>query len=55
MKLQARSLSTVLLVIGFLFLMVGMYTDQTIFTWISAALIVVSLVLGGRWLRLGRK
>jgi len=44
--------STIFLVLGIAFLAIGLATDQTVFTWISIAFLVISLVAGGRWLRL---
>jgi len=43
--------STVFLVLGLAFLAIGIATDQTAFSWIAVAFIVISLVSGGRWLR----
>jgi hypothetical protein len=42
---------TVFLILGLAFLSIGLATDQTAFTWIAIAFVVISLVLGGRWLR----
>jgi uncharacterized membrane protein HdeD (DUF308 family) len=44
--------STVFLILGLVFLTIGLATDQTAFTWIAIAFVLVSLVLGGKWLRL---
>jgi len=43
--------SSVFLILGLVFLTIGLATDQTAFTWIAIAFVLVSLVLGGRWLR----
>jgi len=43
--------STIFLILGLVFLMIGLATDQTAFTWIAIALVLVSLVSGGKWLR----
>ena len=43
--------SSVFLVLGLAFLVIGIATDQTAFSWIAIAFIVISLVSGGRWLR----
>jgi len=43
--------SSVFLILGLAFLTIGLATDQTAFTWISIAFVLVSLVMGGRWLR----
>lgn len=55
MKLSKRKASRAFLILGMAFLVVGISTDNTAFTWASIAFIVVSLILGGRWLRLRRK
>jgi hypothetical protein len=43
--------STIFLILGLAFLVIGLATDQTAFTWIAIAFVVISLVSGGRWLR----
>ncbi len=50
-KQQRKHLSIIFLVLGMIFLTIGLTIDQTIFTWISIALVLISLVLGGKWLR----
>jgi hypothetical protein len=37
------------------FLAIAFATDQTLFSWIAVALIVISLLTGGRWMRRRRK
>jgi len=52
-KQQPRKHSTtVFLILGLVFLTIGLATDQTAFTWIAIAFVLLSLVLGGKWLRL---
>ncbi|GAB1472378.1 hypothetical protein MASR2M66_32560 [Chloroflexota bacterium] len=51
MKFKNRKASTYLLILGMIFLVIGMITDNTVFTWISIVLVFLSLILGGRWLR----
>lgn len=48
--LRKRS-SPIFLLLGFAFLAIGLATDQTVFTWIAIAFLVISLVSGGKWLR----
>jgi hypothetical protein len=43
--------STVFLILGLAFLTIGLATDQTAFTWIAIAFVLVSLIMGGKWLR----
>jgi hypothetical protein len=43
--------SMLFLILGMVFLTIGIATDQTAFTWVSIAFVLLSLVLGGRWLR----
>jgi hypothetical protein len=46
-----KRLSTFFLILGMAFLAIGLATDQTAFTWIAIAFVLISLVTGGRWLR----
>jgi len=39
------------LILGMVFLTIGLATDQTAFTWISIAFVLIALVTGGKWLR----
>lgn len=51
-KQQPRKrLSTIFLILGLIFLVIGLATDQTAFTWAAIAFVLISLVSGGRWLR----
>jgi hypothetical protein len=43
--------SMVFLILGMVFLTVGLATDQTAFTWVSIAFVLISLITGGKWLR----
>ncbi|HVF24999.1 MAG TPA: hypothetical protein VNA23_03870 [Anaerolineales bacterium] len=47
----ARRFTSIFLILGLAFLTIGIATDQTAFTWIAIAFVVVSLLSGGRWLR----
>jgi len=49
-KQRGRS-SSVFLILGLVFLIIGMATDQTAFSWIAIAFVVISLISGGKWLR----
>jgi uncharacterized membrane protein HdeD (DUF308 family) len=55
MKQNKRKASGAFLILGMAFLVIGLSTDNTAFTWVSIACIVLSLVLGGRWMRPRRK
>jgi len=46
-----KKYSTVFLILGLAFLVIGLVTDQTAFSWIAIAFVLVSLVAGGKWLR----
>jgi hypothetical protein len=48
---QRKRTSTIFLILGIVFLTVGIATDQTAFSWIAIAFILISLISGGRWLR----
>jgi uncharacterized membrane protein HdeD (DUF308 family) len=51
-KQQPRKrFSSIFLILGMAFLAIGLATDQTAFTWIAVSLVLISLVIGGRWLR----
>jgi hypothetical protein len=41
----------IFLILGMAFLAIGLATDQTTFTWASIAFVLISLVMGGKWLR----
>jgi|GEM_PF-568730 len=49
-KRRGRS-SSIFLILGLVFLTIGMATDQTAFSWIAIAFVVISLISGGKWLR----
>jgi uncharacterized membrane protein len=52
MKKQPRKRSsTIFLILGLVFLTIGLATDQTAFTWLAIAFVLISLVSGGKWLR----
>lgn len=51
MKQKRQQTSRIFLILGIVFLVLGMSTDNTAFSWASVAFIVISLVVGGRWLR----
>jgi hypothetical protein len=52
MKKQPRKRSSMIfLILGMVFLTIGLATDQTAFTWIAIAFVLISLVTGGKWLR----
>ena len=46
-----KRLSLVFLVLGIVFLAVGISDDQTAFTWIAIVYVLIALVLGRTWLR----
>jgi hypothetical protein len=43
--------SMLFLILGLVFLMIGLATDQTAFTWVAIVFVLISLIAGGRWLR----
>lgn len=55
MKPNKRNISGASLILGMVFLMLGLATDNTIFTWAAIVFVLISLVLGGRWLRPRRR
>ena len=51
-KPQPRKRSSpVFLILGLVFLTIGLATDQTAFTWIAIVFVLISLVSGGKWLK----
>lgn len=55
MKFDKRRASGYLLMLGMVALVVGMATDNTAFSWAAVVLVLLSLILGGRWLRPRRR
>lgn len=55
MKQNKRKTSSIFLILGIVFFTIGLSTDNTIFTWVAIAFLIISLVLGGRWMRPRRK
>ncbi|MCC7117646.1 MAG: hypothetical protein IT310_03895 [Anaerolineales bacterium] len=53
--MNKKQISTIALVLGLTFLVIGLSTDNTAYSWISIGFILVSLILGGRWMRPRRK
>ena len=49
-----RRSSPVFLTLSLAFLATGLATDNTAFTWISIAFLVLSLAMNGRWIRTKR-
>lgn len=51
-KPQPRKRSSpVFILLGLVFLTIGLATDQTAFTWIAIVFVLISLVSGGKWLK----
>jgi len=46
-----KKYATVFLILGLAFLFIGIATDQTTFSWIAIACVLISLLIGGKWLR----
>jgi len=55
MKINKRRTSTIFLILGITFLAIGIATNNTVFSWAAVVFVLLSLVLGGRWLRRRRK
>jgi hypothetical protein len=55
MKINRRNVSVVFLILGMVFLAIGVSTDNNVFTWAAIAFIVVSLAVGGGRVKPGRK
>ena len=55
MKQNKQKASGAFLILGMTFFVLGLSTDNTTFTWAAIAFIIISLALGGRWLRPRRR
>ncbi|HQV62636.1 MAG TPA: hypothetical protein PKV19_01450 [Anaerolineales bacterium] len=55
MQLNKRNISTVFLILGMAFLAIGISTDNTTFSYIAIAFVLISLITGGRWMRPRKK
>jgi len=55
MKIDPRKLSGYLLILGMVFLTIGISTKNTAFSWAAVICILISLAAGGRWMRPKRK
>jgi putative exporter of polyketide antibiotics len=51
MKLNKQRISSIFLILGMAFLLLGLATNNTVFSWTAIAFVLISLVLGGRWMR----
>ncbi|MBL8079253.1 MAG: hypothetical protein JNM55_14910 [Anaerolineales bacterium] len=49
--MNKKQASTIFLILGMVSLLIGLGSDNTIFSYAAIAFILISLVLGGRWLR----
>jgi len=51
MKFDKRKVSGAFLLLGMVFLVIGITTDNTVFSWAATVSVLLSLLLGGRWMR----
>jgi len=51
MNINKRKVSGYFLLLGMIFLVIGIATDKTFFSMLAIAFVLISLILGGRWLR----
>jgi hypothetical protein len=49
--MKLKRYSPIFLILGMAFLAIGIATDQTAFSWMAIAFLLISLVTGGHWLR----
>ncbi len=54
-NLNTSKASGVFLILGMAFLVIGISTDNTAFSWAAVAFVLISLFLGGRWMRPRKK
>jgi hypothetical protein len=55
MTLNRKKISTIFLILGMTALLIGLGADNRIFSYAAIVFILLSLILGGRWLRPRRK
>lgn len=55
MKTDKRKASAAFLILGMTFLVIGITTNNTAFSWAAVAFVMLSLILGGRWMRPRRR
>jgi hypothetical protein len=48
---NAQKASPIFLILGLIFFVIGLSSNQNIFTLIAIVLLLISLVTGGKWLR----
>ena len=53
--MNKKQISAISLMLGLLFLVIGLSIDNTFYTWVSIVFIMLYLILGGRWMRPRRK
>jgi hypothetical protein len=51
MKPNRRRIANAFLMLALIFLALGLSMNNTAFSWVAVAFIVISLIAGGRWLR----
>ncbi len=49
--MNRKNSSIIFLALGLVFLTIGLSTDNTAFSWIAIVFVLLSLVMGGRWMR----
>ncbi|MDO8754743.1 MAG: hypothetical protein Q7J80_12670 [Anaerolineales bacterium] len=55
MKMNRRNISTIFLILGIASLAIGISIDNTAFSWAATAFILISLIAGGRWLKIRKQ
>jgi uncharacterized membrane protein YqgA involved in biofilm formation len=55
MKFNKRRASSIFLILGIISLAIGIAANNKAFSWAAVVFVLLSLVLGGRWLRPRRK
>lgn len=50
-KTRSRAVSTVFLILGMVFFVIGLSTDQNAFTWLAIGFLIAFLLSGNRWLK----
>jgi len=55
MQQNKRRPSGVFLILGLAFLVIGLATDNTAFSWIAVVFVIISIITSGRWMRSRKK
>ena len=55
MNLNKSTMSAIFLILGMICLFIGVSVDNALFSYAAVVFVLISLVLGGRWMRRRKK